>query len=179
MVMAAPWLRSPTASSVMLLVLLSVLPMLGCPSLGQPPATVVPVVVTAPPAEPDATTVSFDIIELGSSIPLAAYVWVDGFKDDFEVVRGGGGARFKGIGRTRDGYVVPFVAGAPIRMMVWSPQHEVNFIDTTLNPGPNAITVELRKTEIADDRVPMEVWLNVLEQMLLNLPAAEQPRTGS
>jgi len=123
--------------------------------------------------------VSFDIIELGSSIPLAAYVWVDGFKDDFEVVRGGGGARFEGIGRTRDGYVVPFVAGEPIRMMVWSPQHEVSFIDTTLIPGPNAITVELRKTEVADDRVPMEVWLNVLEQMLLQLPAAEKPRTGS
>ncbi len=122
------------------------------------------------------STVSFDVVEKGSGNPLQAYVWVDGHQEDFETVMSGGDsqARFKGFGKTGDGYTVTFSAKQSLTFMAWAPDHEMTAIDTKLKRGDNLIYVELRKTEVDDDRVPEQIRLDVLERL-----PTEAPKTGS
>tara|TARA_Y100001968_G_scaffold319522_1_gene351169 strand:- start:240 stop:419 length:180 start_codon:yes stop_codon:yes gene_type:complete len=59
-------------------------------------------------------------------------------------------------------------------MMIWSPGHELKRIDQKLRRGNNLISVELRRTEVDDAKVPERIRTEVLE----SLPT-EGPRTGS
>ena len=139
----------------------------GCPRTGGG-------VATGGEQEPD-TWVVFDVVERGSGTPLLAYVWVEGHHEDFETVIGDDSdARFMGFGKTGDGYAVPFARNAPVRFIAWSPDHEVTLVDATLKRGENLVTIELRPTEIEDEKVPEEIRLDVLNRL-----PTEKPKTGS
>ena len=123
-------------------------------------------------------SVSFEIYAAGTGNPLAATVWPVDLPDDYDNVaqgRAGAEASYQGIGR-RDGggYALPFQVGRMASMMVWSPGHELKRIDQKLKRGSNLISIELRRTEVDDDRVPERIRTEVLE----SLPT-EGPRTGS
>lgn len=124
------------------------------------------------------TFVSFEIYEAGTGNPLAATVWPIDKPDDYDNVaqgRAGADHSYAGIGRREGGgYALPFAAGGVAAMMVWSPGHELKRIDHKLKKGTNLISVELRRTEVDDDRVPERIRTEVLE----SLPT-EGPRTGS
>ena len=123
-------------------------------------------------------SVSFEIYEAGTGNPLAATVWPVSMPDDFDNVaqgRAGTEATFAGIGRREGGgYALPFNSGNVAEIMVWSPGHELKRIDHKLKRGNNLISVELRRTEVDDERVPERIRTEVLE----SLPT-EGPRTGS
>jgi len=123
-------------------------------------------------------SVSFEIYEAGTGNPLAATVWPVSMPDDFDNVaqgRAGTEALFSGIGRRAGGeYALPFNSGSVAELMVWSPGHELKRIDHKLKRGTNLISVELRRTEVDDERVPERIRTEVLE----SLPT-EGPRTGS
>lgn len=122
--------------------------------------------------------VSFEIYEAGTGNPLAATVWPVDLPDDYDNVaqgRAGAESSYQGIGRREGGgYALPFVAGAVVSMMVWSPGHELKRIDQKLSRGANLISIELRRTEVDDAKVPERIRTEVLE----SLPT-EGPRTGS
>jgi hypothetical protein len=58
--------------------------------------------------------------------------------------------------------------------MVWSPGHEMKNVEHKLKKGENLLPVELKRTEVDDDKVPEKIRLNVLE----SLPT-EGPKSGS
>jgi hypothetical protein len=122
--------------------------------------------------------VSFEIYEAGTGNPLAATVWPVDLPDDYDNVaqgRAGAESSYEGIGRREGGdYALPFEAGDTASMMVWSPGHELKRIDHKLRRGGNLISVELRRTEVDDAKVPERIRTEVLE----SLPT-EGPRTGS
>ena len=122
--------------------------------------------------------VSFEIYEAGTGNPLAATVWPVDMPDDYDNVaqgRAGAEATYAGLGRKEGGaYALSFSAGSVAEMMVWSPGHELKRIDHKLKKGTNLISVELRRTEVEDDKVPERIRTEVLE----SLPT-EGPRTGS
>ncbi len=128
-------------------------------------------------AGPDCT-VSFEVYEAGTGNPLAATVWPVDLPDDFDnIAQGlaGAEATYAGIGRREGGsYALPFTVGAQTSMMIWSPGHELKRIDQKLRRGNNLISVELRRTEVDDAKVPERIRTEVLE----SLPT-EGPRTGS
>jgi hypothetical protein len=123
-------------------------------------------------------SVSFEIYEAGTGNPLAATVWPVDSPDDYDNVaqgRAGAESSYQGIGRREGGeYALPFVVGATASMMVWSPGHELKRIDQKLGRGANLISIELRRTEVDDSKVPERIRTEVLE----SLPT-EGPRTGS
>lgn len=141
----------------------------GCPRTGGPAAR-------HDGETTDDTWVVFDVVERGSGAPLLAYVWVDGYHDDFETVISGAEneARFAGFGRGADGYVVPFGHNQRLRFLGWSPDHEVAIHDSVLKRGENLISLELRRTEVDDERVPEQIRLDVLNRL-----PTEKPKTGS
>jgi len=122
--------------------------------------------------------VSFEIYEAGTGNPLPATVWPVEMPDDYDNVaqgRAGAEASFSGIGRREGGgYALQFAPGVVAALMVWSPGHELKRIDQKLRRGNNMISVELRRTEVDDERVPERIRTEVLE----SLPT-EGPRTGS
>ncbi len=120
--------------------------------------------------------VSFDVVERGSGNPLQAYIWVKGSHEDFETVVSGDDspARFHGFGKTADGYNIPFTVNQTVQFVAWAPEHELTTIDTKLKRGENMVYVELRKTEVEDDRVPDQIRMDVLERL-----PTEAPKTGS
>jgi len=120
------------------------------------------------------TWVVFDVSEKGSGNPLLAYVWIEEYSDDFETLMGGETARFEGLGKTGDGYVVPFVSSQEVTFVVWSPGHEMEAFDTRLKKGENLLSVQLRKTAIEDEEVPEVIRMDVLERL-----PSEGLRTGS
>ncbi len=137
---------------------------------------------TPPPAvAPEAAWVVIDAVQMGSVVPLSAYVWVDGHRDDYETVLDtkGPSPPFHGFGKTAQGHRVEFAPGQKLTFVAWSVGHELAFIDTTLVPGENVVVVQLRKTAVADTRVPLEIWIDVLERMLEVRAEGELPRTGS
>jgi hypothetical protein len=123
-----------------------------------------------------AVWVSFDVSEKGSGNPLMAYVWVEGLQDDFETLMGGDGdsVRFEGFGKTGDGYAVRFTGSLDLTFVAWSPEHELTTYPIRLKKGENLITIQLRKTEVDDERVPERIRLDVLERL-----PSEGVRTGS
>ncbi len=123
-----------------------------------------------------AVWVSFDVSEKGSGNPLMAYVWIEGHQDDFETLMGGDGdaVRFEGFGKTGEGYAVQFTGNQDVTFVAWSPEHELTTVPLRLKKGENLVTVQLRKTEVEDDRVPERIRLDVLERL-----PTEGVRTGS
>ncbi len=123
-------------------------------------------------------SVSFEIYEAGTGNPLAATVWPVDLPDDYDNIaqgRAGAESAYMGIGRREGGgYALPFLAGETVSMMVWSPGHELKRVDQKLRKGGNMISIELRRTEVDDDKVPERIRTEVLE----SLPT-EGPRTGS
>jgi hypothetical protein len=143
----------------------------GC-QLRHPPPTV--------DLEPGAAWVVLDTVELGSMLPLSTYVWVQGHREDFEtVLTTKGSSRFLGFGRTTHGHAVEFTAGQTLTFVAWAEGHELTFVEATLYPGENLVTVQLRKCAVADVRVPMEIWIDVLQRMLEVRGEGELPKTGS
>jgi len=141
----------------------------GCPKDGS--------TASSGSAEPNCV-VSFEIYEAGTGNPLAATVWPVDLPDDYDNIaqgRAGAESSFEGIGRREGGgYALPFRAGGTASMMIWSPGHELKRIDQKLRKGGNLISVELRRTEVDDSKVPERIRTEVLE----SLPT-EGPRTGS
>lgn len=137
--------------------------------------------VAHPELQPDAAWVVLDTVEMGSMVPLSTYVWADGHREDYETVLDtkGPSPPFSGFGKTPHGYSVEFTAGQTLTFVAWSEGHELTFVTTTLYPGENLVTVQLRKSAIADTRVPMEIWIDVLERMLEVREEGELPKTGS
>jgi len=144
--------------------------------IGLPTAAADPVA-----ADDEAAWLIFDIVERGSHLPVVAYVWAEGHREDFEVVApvGGPPQRFAGLGRTGEGYAVPVVAGATLTLVVWAERHELMWVEVQVAPGENRVPAQLRKTEVADTRVPMEIWLDVLQRMIDVRPPGETLKSGS
>ncbi len=140
----------------------------GCPKSGS----------TTSSGEAPSTWAVFEVFEAGSGISLAATVWPRDFADDYETLvpgQEGEGAQFAGIGRLEDGdYRLGFEPGSEVSLMFWSPGHELKREDIRIRRGENNFTIELRRTEVEDDRVPERIRLEVLE----SLPS-EGVRTGS
>jgi len=147
----------------------SMLMLSGCPKEGS--------AWSSGSAEPNCV-VSFEIYEAGTGNPLAATVWPVDLPDDYDNIaqgRAGAESSYQGIGRREGGgYALPFQAGGTASMMVWSPGHELKRIDHKLRRGGNLISIELRRTEVDDSKVPERIRTEVLE----SLPT-EGPRTGS
>ena len=120
------------------------------------------------------TWVVFDVSEKGSGNPLMAYVWAEDHSDDFETLMGGETARFEGLGKTGEGYVVAFEPAQELTFVVWSPGHEMEALGTRLRKGENLLTIQLRKTAVEDEEVPEVIRLDVLERL-----PSEGLRTGS
>ncbi|MBN95585.1 MAG: hypothetical protein CL928_16215 [Deltaproteobacteria bacterium] len=124
------------------------------------------------------TWVVFEVYEAGTGNPLSATVWPVEMPDDFDTIvqgRAGSEVRFAGIGLREGGeYALAFRPGESASVMVWSPGHELKRLDSKLKKGENLLSVELRRTEVEDQRVPERIRLEVLE----SLPT-EGPRTGS
>lgn len=124
-----------------------------------------------------ASWATFEVFEAGSGISLAATVWPQSHPDDYETIvpgQEGESARFEGIGRVEGGgYRLPIQPG-DISLMFWSPGHELKRQDLRIRRGENHFSIELRRTEVEDDRVPERIRLEVLE----SLPS-EGVRTGS
>jgi hypothetical protein len=140
----------------------------GCPRTGgKSPAT---------GADEGASWVVFDSVERGSGNYLLTYVWVEGHADDFETVSGGGdtAARFFGMGKTGEGYTVDFQPRLELRLVAWSPGHEMSHCDVVLKRGENVVPIELRKAEVEDDQVPETIRLDVIQRL-----PTEAPKTGS
>jgi len=141
--------------------------LVGCPrSTGRPTATAVS----------SNTWVVFSMVERGTAEPLQGFVWAEGHQDDFEYVDGRTslGVRFEGLGKVEDGYVIPFTRRQQLRLLAWSPGHEMASVVVDLGPGENAVFFELSKVEVEDDRVPESIQLEVPQ----HLPT-ESPRTGT
>ncbi len=122
---------------------------------------------TSGAAEPTAWLV-FEVFEAGTGNGLAATVWPKDMPDDFDtIVEGDAGTavHFNGIGRRDDGYALPISAGSWINLMVWSPGHELDRVEMKVKKGENRVSVELKKTEVEDDRVPEKIRLEVLEAL--------------
>jgi len=147
----------------------SMLLLQGCPKEGA---------VAGSGSEQPNCFVSFEIYEAGTGNPLPATVWPVEMPDDYDNVaqgRAGAEASYAGIGRREGGgYALQFAPGVVAELMVWSPGHELKRIDQKLKRGTNMISVELRRTEVDDARVPERIRTEVLE----SLPT-EGPRTGS
>jgi len=122
--------------------------------------------------------VVFEVYEAGTGNPLSATVWPVEMPDDFDTIvqgRAGAEVRFEGIGIREGGeYALTFRSGESASVMVWSPGHELKRLDSKIKKGENLLSVELRRTEVEDQRVPERIRLEVLE----SLPT-EGPRTGS
>ncbi len=123
------------------------------------------------------TWVVFEIYEAGTGNALSATVWPVGLPEDFDsIVQGNAGSetKFYGVGLKESGYALTFGPGSRVSLMVWSPGHELKRVDSKLKKGENLVAVELKRTEVEDERVPERIRLEVLE----SLPT-EGPRTGS
>ena len=118
--------------------------------------------------------VVFDVSEKGSGTPLSAYVWVDPYQEDFETLTSAADAQFDGFGKTGDGYTVDFGPNQDVRFVAWAPGHELTYVDLRLLRGENLVTIQLRRSEVEDDRVPDVIRMDVLERL-----PTEKPRTGS
>jgi len=132
---------------------------------------------TAPPrssGSPGDAWVVFDVSEMGSGTPLSAYVWVDPHQDDFETLTGAADVRFEGFGKTGEGYVVAFGPNQDLTFVAWAPGHELTYTQTRLGRGENLVTIQLRRSEIEDERVPDVIRMDVLERL-----PTEKPRTGT
>ena len=130
---------------------------------------------TSGSAEPTAW-LSFEVFQAGTGNGLSAMVWPKDMPEDFETVvegEAGTAVRFEGIGRRDDGYALPIKAGSWVNLMVWTPGHELARVDLKVRKGENLVSVELKKTEIEDERVPQVIKLEVLEA----LPTAG-PKSG-
>jgi hypothetical protein len=149
----------------------------GCPATsGRAPAT--------DPALATPAWVVFEPLEMGSLQPIQTYIWVQGRPDDFETVYIdlGQTPRFHGFGKIPGGYEVSFHEGRTLTFVAWSEQHELDFVEITLGPGENVIPIDLRKTAISDTRVPVEIWLDVLQTMMdSRMPEhpGDKPTTGT
>ena len=75
---------------------------------------------------------------------------------------------------TEDGYAVPFGPKQDHTFHAWADGHEMEIIETRLRQGENLITIELRKTEVQDERVPDKIRTDMLERL-----PTEKPKTGS
>jgi len=119
--------------------------------------------------------VVFDVVEKGSGNTLKTYVWVDGHQADFETVQGTeSDARFEGFGKTGEGYVVPFSPNQKVRFHAWSEGHEMVTVDAKIRRGENVIALQLRKTEVEDERVP-----DVIRTDVDTYQPTEDVKTGS
>ena len=110
----------------------------------------------------------FEVFEAGTGNGLSATVWPEDLPGDFETVvegEAGTAVRFEGIGRRDDGYALPIEPGSWINLMVWSPGHELDRVDMKIKKGENRVAVELKKTEVEDDRVPEVIRLEVLQAL--------------
>ncbi len=160
-----------------LLPLLAGLTTVGCPALtARPPVT--------DPSLAMPAWVVFEPLEMGSLQPIQTYIWAQGRPDDFETVFIGDGPtpRFHGFGKIPGGYEVPFHEGLTVMFVAWSEQHELDFVEVTLGAGENLVPIDLRKTAISDTRVPVQIWLDVLQTMLdSRLPEhpGDKPTTGT
>ena len=122
------------------------------------------------------TWVGFVVTEMGTGNPVVTYVWVEGHKDDFEVVAGGSESneRFFGFGKTETGYVVPFGPKQTMTFHAWSDGYELATVEIRLSQGENLIPIDLRRTEIEDERVPEKIRLDMIKRL-----PTEKPKTGS
>ena len=130
---------------------------------------------TSGSAEPGAWLV-FEVFQAGTGNGLSATVWPKDMDEDFDTVvegEAGSSVRFEGIGRRDDGYALPIVAGGWVNLMIWSPGHEMERVDLKVRKGENIVSVELKKTEVEDDRVPETIRLEVLEAL-----PTQGPRSG-
>ncbi len=145
----------------------------GC--LHLPPAT------SVAPEPAGAAWIVVDSVQMGSQVPLSTYVWVQGHREDFETVLDtkGPSPRFFGFGKTADGHAVEFEVGQTLTFVAWAEGHELDVHTVTLLPGENLVPMQLRKCAVADTRVPVEIWIDVLQRMLEVHEEGELPKTGS
>jgi len=146
--------------------------LVGCPKKGGDVASS----GDAAPAEPTSWVV-VEVYEAGTGNPLSATVWPSDSPDDFEtIVQGEAGTsvRFEGLGRTEAGWALPFSPGSKVSLLIWSPGHELKRVDSKIKRGENLLSVELKRTEVDDEKVPERIRLEVLE----SLPS-EGPKSGS
>ena len=150
----------------------------GCPKAGGGSQSAGDAGKGASAAAADASTwVVFEIYEAGTGNPLAATVWPADMPDDFDTIvqgQAGSDVRFMGIGRKESGYALQFASGQAVALMVWSPGHELRRLDAKIKKGENLLSVELKRTEVDDERVPELIRLEVLEAL-----PTEGPRSGS
>lgn len=122
---------------------------------------------TSGTTEPTAWLV-FEVFEAGTGNGLSATVWPKDMPEDFDTIvegEAGQSVRFEGIGRRDEGFALPITVGSWINVMVWSPGHEMDRVEMKVRKGQNLVSVELKKTEIEDERVPEKIRLEVLEAL--------------
>ncbi len=150
-----------------MLLLLAMVFVLGCPKGGG----------SGTSGSGPSSWVVFEIYEAGTGNALPATVWPVGNPDHFDNIaqgQAGSEVRFEGIGLTEDGYTLAFGAGSEVNLMIWSPGHELKRVDAKLRKGENLVAVELKRTEVEDERVPEKIRLEVLEAL-----PVEGVRSGS
>jgi hypothetical protein len=128
-------------------------------------------------SQPADTWVVFEVVQEGSGNSLEATIWPDGSPENFEtIIAGDAGAeaKFFGLGRTEEGYAVPFQAGGRLNLRLWTPGHEMESVSLRLKKGENFLTTELKKADTEDADVPERIRTEVLN----SLPS-QGPKSGS
>ena len=152
------------------LVAMATLPLLtGCPKTGSGSSSGA--------QEPNAWIV-FELAQRGTQNDVEATVWAKDMPDHFETVLAGGDVntqtRFFGLGRTEDGYMVPFRSGVSLELQIWAPGHEMITHMLKLKKGENLISRELPTATVEDSDVPEKIRTEVLQ----SLPS-QGPKSGS
>lgn len=133
--------------------------LLGCPKTAEPQAS---------GATEAAAWLVFEVFESGTGNGLSATVWPKDQPDDFETIvagEAGSAVRFAGIGRRDEGYALTVTPGDWLHLLVWSPGHELVRAELRVKKGQNVVTVNLKRTEVEDERVPERIRLEVLEAL--------------
>jgi len=162
--------HTPPSLFLGLLLLSSIaLALSGCPKSGS--------TSSSGSSQPADTWVVFEVSEAGNGNALEATVWPEGSPDHFETVIAGDAGntvKFFGLGRTEDGYAVPFKAGGRLNLRLWTPGHEMESVSLRLKKGENFLTATLKKADTEDADVPERIRTEVL-----NALPSQGPKSGS
>ncbi len=112
----------------------------------------------------------FDVFEAGTDHGLSAVVWPEDMPEAGEVILEGSADQdihYEGLGRTENGYALPFEPGRNVVMMVWARGHELKRVEAKVATGRNLIEVELKATAVPEDQLPDAIQTDVLP----NLPS--------
>ncbi len=116
--------------------------------------------------------VLFDVFEAGTDAGLSAVIWPESAPEAGEVILEGAAdqdIRYEGLGRTDEGFVLPFTPGSTIAVMVWARGHELKRVEAKLKAGANLLEVSLKATAVPEDQLPEAIQTDVLPNLPSNI----------